>query len=173
MSLGVNIELNGFDELHALWQQAPEITVDELETTTWLASELLEGEIKELTPVGASGGGGGGLRDSISAEDPVVLANQVIGVVGTSSPYAVPVELGTKPHFPPLEPLKDWVRARLTNVAESEVDGVALAIARKIAARGTLAVGMFHRGFAYSERQISGMYEDAMIRIVNRMAGQG
>ena len=38
--------------------------------------------------------------------------------------------------FPPIQPIRDWVRRKL-NVEESEVDGVAFVIARKIAREGT------------------------------------
>jgi len=44
---------------------------------------------------------------------------------------------GRKPgKFPPIEPIRGWVRRKL-NVDESEVDGVAFVIARKIAREGT------------------------------------
>ena len=44
---------------------------------------------------------------------------------------------GRKPgKFPPMEPIRAWVRRKL-NVEESEVDGVAFVIARKIAREGT------------------------------------
>jgi len=44
---------------------------------------------------------------------------------------------GRKPgKFPPIQPIRDWVRRKL-NVEESEVDGVAFVIARKIAREGT------------------------------------
>jgi len=171
-AMGVSIEMNGFSELSALWQKAPDITSEEMTISTDVASQLLEGEIKDLTPVGASGGGGGGLRDSINAQRPVVLANQVLGAVASSSPYAIPVELGTKPHTPPLQPLMDWVRARLTTVAEADVESVAKRIQWAIKARGTLAVGMFHRGFAYSEPQLLAQYQQGVMRIIGRLGGE-
>lgn len=44
---------------------------------------------------------------------------------------------GRKPgKFPPIQPIRDWVRRKL-NVEESEIDGVAFVIARKIAREGT------------------------------------
>ncbi|HHJ80939.1 MAG TPA: HK97 gp10 family phage protein [Candidatus Tenderia electrophaga] len=169
MALGIEIQMDGFAELDALWQQAPDITREVLDSVTREASEFLEGETKDLTPIGASGGGGGGLRDSIRAQEPEILANNVIGVVGTASPYAIPVELGTKPHFPPIEPLIDWVRAKL-DVPERDVSQVAFQIARKISWRGTVAVGMFHRAYSMNEMQVKNKYSNATARIVERLS---
>ncbi len=168
MALAVEIQMEGFAELDALWQQAPDITREVLDSVTREASEFLEGEIKDLTPIGASGGGGGGLRDSIKAQEPEVLANNVLGVVGTASPHAIPVELGTKPHFPPVEPLIDWVRAKL-DVPEKDVHHVAFQIARKISWRGTIAVGMFHRAFSMNETQLKNKYSHAAARIIEQL----
>jgi hypothetical protein len=33
----------------------------------------------------------------------------VIGVVGSPLAYALPVEIGTRPHFPPVAAILDWV----------------------------------------------------------------
>lgn len=165
---GIAIHIDGLEEIAALWAQAPEIMEEELERTTWEAELLLEREIKDRTPVGV--GGAGGLRGSIAAQPPRVLAGNVLGVVGTSVSHAVPVELGTRPHFPPLQPLEDWARQKL-GVSAEQAPGVALAIARKIAARGTPGVGMFHMAFALNRGQVRRMYEQANVRIVRRLRG--
>lgn len=159
--MDISIDIEGFQSFKAVWQKAPELTHRELLAATYEAEALLEREIKERTPTGATSI----LRGSIAAQEPLVLGDQVLGEVGTSISYAVPVEMGTKPHFPPVEALKDWVRAKL-NVEDAAVDGVALSIARAIAVRGTLAVGMFNTGFAHNQEQIKSMYRRAHQRIV-------
>lgn len=53
--------------------------------------------------------------------------------VGSDLKYARPVEQGSKPHFPPLEPIKQWARRR--GLPES----AAYPIALKISRRGTTA----------------------------------
>ncbi|MFP3386732.1 hypothetical protein, partial [Tritonibacter sp. SIMBA_163] len=68
----------------------------------------------------------------------------VIGIVGTAALHAVPVEMGSKPHFPPIQPLEDWAHHKLDLPAE-EARGAAFAIARKIAAKGTEGAHMVER----------------------------
>ena len=153
----------------SLMQRAPEITRRELTAAATEGSLLLEREVKEATPVGI--GGGGGLRGSIAAQAPVVLGDQVIGVVGTALAYAVPVELGTKPHFPPVQPLKDWVRLKLDIQDEEEIEDVAWRIARKIAVRGTEGAHMFEHAFEANRGAVARMFEAAHGRIVQQLGG--
>lgn len=51
--------------------------------------------------------------------------------VGSTAHYAPYVEFGTRPHFPPLEPIREWCRSR--GIPES----AAFPIARKISEVGT------------------------------------
>lgn len=69
------------------------------------ASLLAEREAKEAVPYSR-----GTLRDSLAAVPVTIGATTVEAGVGTSLPYAAAVELGTKPHMPPLEPILDWVK---------------------------------------------------------------
>ena len=163
----IEIDARDIGNLVDAWEVAPELVRNELTAATYEAELLLEREIKEDTPVGATGL----LRQSIHSEAPVALSNTVIGVVGTASMHALPVELGTRPHFPPIEPLIDWVQAKLDIRDEEQAEGVALAIARKIAVRGTLGVGMFHRNFHQLRPQIDRMYKHARARIAEGLTG--
>ena len=69
-----------------------------------------------------------------------------IGIMATSSresaeqafQYAMAIERGTRPHFPPLEPIRHWVRRKL-HISEDEADGVAWAICIAISRTGTRA----------------------------------
>lgn len=168
MSVRIDVDLRGAVELSDMFRRAPDLCREELTRAMLEAELLLQREVKELTPVGV--GGAGGLRGSVTALTPQVAGDSVLGVVGSPLNYAEPVEMGTRPHFPPVEPLEDWVRQKL-DVTEDEVPGVALAIARKIAARGTPAVGMFHRAFAANRPQVAQMFEAARARIVHRLGG--
>ncbi len=148
------------------WRQAPDIMREEMLIAVVESDSLLLREVQERTPVGV--GGGGGLRGSIFASEEV-LADNVIGVVSTSMPYAVPVELGTKPHFPPVEALRDWVEAVL-GVSEEESESVAFLVARKISQKGTEGAYMFQRAFADCEAQIVEIYSEGVARVRDRMA---
>ena len=166
----VKIELAGFAELNAAWAKAPDIVREEMTAAMWESEFLIEREVKEKTPVGV--GGGGGLRGSIAAQSPEISSDIVLGVVGTSMAHAIPVEIGTKPHFPPIQPLEDWVIHKL-GVAEKDAHGVAFLVARKIAARGTLAIGMFHRTFSANQAKVEQIFSGARQRIAERLMASG
>lgn len=166
----VKMELQGFAELEAAWAKAPDIVREEMTAAMWEAELLLEREVKEKTPVGV--GGAGGLKGSIAAMEPEISSDVVLGVVGTSIAHAIPVEIGTRPHFPPVQPLEDWVMKKL-GVPEKEAHGVAFLVARKIAARGTLAIGMFHRAFNEQRPRIETIFAAARGRIAERLAVRG
>ena len=159
------IEAINADELVRLFQQAPEIVGAELRTAIKEASMLLERELKDAAPTGATAT----LRGSINAEEPQVLANQVIGVVGTSIAHALPVELGTRPHFPRIEPLRDWVRAKLA-VDASQVNSVAFLIARKISRVGTPAQPFFADTVERNQGQVQTIFIRSAERMVDRLS---
>ncbi|MCJ9428550.1 hypothetical protein [Kordiimonas marina] len=129
--------------------------LDELEVGGIEAGLFLEREVKERTPVGV--GGAGGLRGSITSHTGRIGVERIETVVGTPSPYAVPVELGARPHFPPIIPLVDWVIHKL-GVNPDAARGVAFLVARKIATKGTKAVMMFTRSLEASQAQIETIY---------------
>jgi hypothetical protein len=167
----IDIDMGGLQDLQSAWAVAPAIVREELEAAMIESDLLIEREVKERTPVGASAGGAGGLKGSIFSQESVG-ADNVIGVVGTALNYATPVELGTRPHFPPVDALIDWVMVKL-QVTEQEARGVAFMIARKIAARGTEGAHMFEQGFAAVEQQVYEIFGRARDRIVMRVATAG
>lgn len=71
----------------------------------------------------------GRLRASIVPEVRV-QGKDVVGVIGSNVVYAPFVELGTKPHFPPIASLEVWARRHGMN---------AYVVARAIAKKGTAA----------------------------------
>ena len=82
--------------------------------------------------------------------------------------YAVPVELGTGPHMPPIRPLADWAEHKL-GVAPEKARSVGYRIARKIAAKGTDGAHMFERAFTSNEAQVRTIF--AQCPNSDRMAG--
>lgn len=168
--LRIDIDIREAAALAEAWRAAPRLVLGELRKSTLEAELLLEREVKELTPVGV--GAGGGLKGSIAAREPRVLAEAVIGEVGTPLIYAVPVELGSRPHFPPVQPLADWAQAKL-GVPAAEARGVGFAIARKIARVGTEGAFMFKRAFDANRRQVERIYALGRQRIFERLAAGG
>ncbi len=164
----ISIDRGNLDAITAAWAQSPQIVMQELFVAVTEADALLERAAKERTPSGASGGGAGGLKGSIYSDE-TLAADNVLGVVASPLSYAEPVELGTRPHFPPIQPLIDWVRVKLGIGDDKEAKRAAYAIARTIAQRGTLGVGMFHLSLAYNEAQVGEFFSRALERIGARL----
>lgn len=159
------IEFDGFDELAALWARAPQIAREVMVEAMWAAEQVIEQAVKERTPIGAYEN----LRGSIAGLVPEVNGDAVLGVVGTPANYAVPVELGTKPHFPPVMALVDWVVAKL-GVPEKEAKGVAFLVARKISVSGTKGAHMFRDGMLDSQDKVQAIFERGRDLIAARLA---
>jgi len=164
----IKVEPLGQDELDKRFKAVPEVYEREMLAATWESTLLLEREVKELTPVGV--GGGSGLRGSISGKEPVVLGAHVLGEVSTSLKHAIPVELGSKPHMPPVEPIADWAQSKL-GLGPKEAKGAAFAIARKIKVKGTKGAHMFERGFEANQSQVRTIYSTALDRVMAHMGG--
>ena len=113
--------------------KAPELTIEAMTAAVYEAELYVQREATEAAPIGATHL----LRPSILAAVPEVDGDRVIGVVGSPLQYAAPVELGTRPHRPPIQPLIDWVRGKLHVTDQAQARGMAFAIAKKIERRGT------------------------------------
>ena len=94
----------------------------------------------------------------------------LVGRVFDPVAYAIPVELGSRPHFPPVAPIQLWVRRKL-GVPEKDVKSVAFLIARAISRRGTKAVKFFERGFQATKGQVEARFERAAAKVVERLVG--
>ncbi|WP_020179650.1 HK97 gp10 family phage protein [Methylopila sp. M107] len=129
---------------------APDVLIEELIPAVIEAQLLAEREIRERTPTS----GAGTLRDSIGALPVKFSETAVIGEVGTALAYAQPVETGSKAHFPPVEPIADWVRRKLGIKDEAQAKSIAFAIARKISIEGSEGAFMFRDGLAFAQAQI-------------------
>jgi hypothetical protein len=149
--------------------QIDEVSRHELFAATWESSLKIERDVKELTSTGATGLA----VKSIGAQGPQMLPEGVVGLVSSSLNYIVALELGTKPHFPPLQPIIDWVVEVLDiqeNDADVSAEKVAFAIARKISKEGTKGQHMFKRGFEMNEQLVKDRMQQAITNISTRMA---
>jgi hypothetical protein len=128
----------------------------------------LKGQIVPLVPVGVTALLRGGVATSIAGEG-VSLVGRVFDPVA----YALPVELGSRPHFPPIPPIALWVRRKLGISDEREARSVAFLIARKISRVGTKPRLFFKRGFEAGKGRVVTFFADANARIVSRLTGGG
>jgi hypothetical protein len=93
------------------------------------ASLFLEGVMAEASPVGATNT----FRASWASE---YDANSLTATTFNAVEYALPIELGRKPAFIPIEPLQLWVKRKLGVTDEKEARGIAFAISKKAAKVG-------------------------------------
>ena len=144
----IDIDASRVAAVAEAWKRAPDIMAEELVNGVLEASLYIERQVKEGTPTNT-----GALRSSIGARAPQRLGDDIIGAVGTSIGYAIPVELGTKPHFPPVQALSDWARLKF-GLPPEEAERVGFAVARKIAREGTKGAFMFQRAIADGEATV-------------------
>lgn len=158
----LTVQVRGADELAALYRKTPEIVQQELSLFMHGATQHMRSEVVDRTPAAM-----GTLRASVSASVET-MADGMLGIVGTPQPYAVPVELGTKPHFPPVQALEDWVRQKL-GVSGTDVRRVAYLVARKISKKGTKGHFMFRDAFEANAAEVQRQFDQTVSRIVARI----
>lgn len=167
--LRVQIDANTLGQYQKLWAQAPDIALQEMRgfIETWVAH--LQGEVQERIQLGGISTTGN-LITSIIGNVREIRGFGVEGVVGTPLNYAVAVELGTKPHMPPVWPLAMWAQKKLGLRGDAAMSA-GYAIARKIARRGTEGRFMFRDTYEANEAAISRGFTETVRRIANRLAG--
>ena len=142
--LEVNVNESSVKELKEVQKEierkVKELTSGPMVQTMRNATMLLQRDAKILAPVDT-----GRLRASITPS--VTVGPEAIqGVVGSNVKYAPYVELGTRPHWPPIAALETWAKSHGTS---------AFLVARAIARRGTKA-----------RRYLQGAYEKNIARIM-------
>jgi hypothetical protein len=135
----IECDLSDLAELSALYPQESERA--RLSRVTE-AALLLEKLVTEAAPVGA---GPIHFRDTIFSKA-ALRGTSAWGVVSSPAKYAIPIELGTRPHFPPVAAIQHWVERKLGHSGR-DATSVAFLIARAISRRGTPAQHPFQKGF--------------------------
>lgn len=153
------LTLHELDKLEKALEQAPHIFDEEIERGALEASIVVTRNVKEFTPAGASRGGGEGLQASIRYQI-YPTAGEVMGVIDSPLRYVEPVEIGSRPHMPPVESLREWAESKGLS---------AWAVAKSIAKRGTKGRWMFKKGFEASEPMLERIGNAAVSRILQRV----
>ncbi|MBO1249379.1 hypothetical protein J1777_05940 [Comamonas denitrificans] len=161
----LSISIAGLDGLARGLREAPGYTDQVLQAAMLEATLLAQREWQENMPRGATGLTAGSIHSDVSSTPAGVL-----GVVGSSQPSAVWVELGTRPHMPPSEALQPWVKAVLGIHDPKEVRNVAFLVARKIARHGTPAQRPMARAVEATEGQIIAIFERAAAQVAAHIA---
>lgn len=165
---GLHLSAPALASLQRGLRESPDFTERALLSAMTQGTLLVEREVKENMPRGATG-----LTAASVTSDAFATPAGVLGVVGSSQPSAMFVELGTKPHMPPVAALVPWVRAVLGIRDPGEARSVAFLVARKIARRGTKAKQPFGRALAATEGQVLRFFEDAAGRVAEHLVGRG
>lgn len=129
--------------------RARQIVYDANKITMNGAVNLIHGAVVENTPFAF-----GILRKSMFGEVLDVRGN-IVGKIGTPSPYGAPVEFGTRPHWAPIEPLKLWAKRKLDD------ESLAYAVQRKIARVGTKGSFMFKMAFQSMKGRVRKLFKDS------------
>jgi len=100
---------------------------------------------------------------------------QVDGTVdaGFYADYAQWVEYGRKAGgMPPVKLIAEWVRKRHISSDESEIESIAFAIARNIAANGTKAKPFLTPSYEENKSRIDGIMQKAINEVTERFDGK-
>lgn len=159
----IRIEFDELKTLEAGLRAHPDVVREELGRAITEADLLLEREIRDAWPRAS-----GISRASMHTVERVD-GLKVEGFVGSSLNYVRPVDLGTRPHFPPVDALIDWVKLRFQVSSEAQARGIAFVIARKIAARGTKGAFVFRDVLARLTPQLREIFVRAQAKIAARM----
>lgn len=159
----IYIDLTEVKDLAEKYGRAPEILQRETLRTMHEAVGLTERTVVFYTPVGATAQ----LRQSIEGlvtETPDGVEGRV-AATGPAMTYVDPVEFGSRPHWPPVEPIRFWVLRKL-GVPVDEVPGVAFLVSRKISRVGTPAFHMFEQGWLEAEPKVMSMFNVMCYKVV-------
>lgn len=166
----LSLDLLGWDELlqriNELEQGSGPFTAM-IRTTMQTALDLLEQAIVDRTPVN-TGLLRGSIANVIYGQPPVIE-----GMVATPISYGLPVEHGRAPgKMPPVDAIQAWVHRKQLVPARNEKQerGVAWAIARTIAVRGTEGAHMFEYGFEAATPKIFESFEQLRDDIITGLA---
>lgn len=161
MELSIKADLKLLPELMAKFPVAAKTATVNRITEALL---LLERNVKKETPRGA-----GPVHISDTIFHKVEMGKPIWGMIGTPAKYGEPLELGSKPHFPPVAPILYWVERKL-GLTGSEAKSVAFLIARSISRKGTEAAKMFTTAFKENSAkvlQILGQIPNDIVKMVS------
>lgn len=166
--MDIRVNLDNASVITRAFAQAPAVVLDELETTFGTLMAYLQREAQENTPTAA-----GTLRSGWTVDvQTLTQLDAVFGRLTNPLPYALPVELGTRPHWPPYEPILNWVEQKL-NLSGDDAEAAARGLQRKIASVGTPGYGMARFALADGRSTIAAELGECAQRIQSRLAAMG
>ncbi len=165
--MNLSISMGDLQTFRRGLREAPEYTEGVLQEAMTEATLLMQREWQENLPRAS------GLTAASITSDVASTPAGVLGVVGSSQPSALFLELGTGPHMPPVQALEPWVKAVLGVRDPKEIKSVAFLVARKIAREGTPARYPMARAAQSVESQVLAMVERAAAQVAEYLVGGG
>jgi hypothetical protein len=165
------LDAGDYTQLADSWKRAPDITRAELLTAIEQIDETLHARLQRDPKDGGlpRGANQAGLRGSVLVEEQAFDDN-VVGAVFTAQSYAPYVELGTGPHWMPVQPLLDWVKVKF-GLLDAATEDAAYAVRASIAKHGTKANPVWQNVWNDSQDYIREQFDAAMTRIGVQLAG--
>jgi hypothetical protein len=151
------VSVTGLEETKAkLEQVAADVVGQPMMDGMHRATLLVERDAKKNAPSDL-----GILRASIASEVRVegLMAKSVTGVVGSNKTYAAAMELGSRPHWPPIGAIEAWARRHHMS---------AFLVARAIARRGTKPRLYLQRAFESNKPEIVSILGQSVSGIVRK-----
>lgn len=160
----INLKIDGLNELESSLLKAS-IKVEEFKKHIgFIVGEHVKGKARDIVSVDT-----GTLKNSITAVTNIGKNNTEIEVFATER-YAVYMEFGAKPHFPPINAIKRWAEKKGMNP---------YIVARAIAKKGIVVPathGKRERPFMItalqrSENDIIRMVKDSFLALISKIIG--
>jgi hypothetical protein len=164
--IAIEVRYDGTEALRQAFAQAPDMARDEMFAT-------VERLVKRLAVIAQNRWP----RDSGASAGSIysVTHHTSVGVLGeavSAKPEVAFIELGTRPHWAPLEPLIEWVSRRPEFAGKDHVH-IAKLIQYRIARHGTKARLIFAQVLRDNDAAIKGLLNNAAIRLTRRLAAEG
>jgi HK97 gp10 family phage protein len=149
----ITVKIDGFEKFDSALRQAPQKAVDEISKAIQKSILTLQSNAMKEAPVNKQGGGGN-LRQNIKSR----MQTRLRGLVEATAPYAVFVELGTRPH--PIEVVNKKV---LANKRTGQFFG------KKVQHPGTRPNPFFQRAIQDSKNKINEFFATAIANVIKSL----
>lgn len=155
MTISTSVHIEGLEEVQRKFDGIPrELRGPAMESAMRKATMIVAADAKRNAPVDT-----GRLRASITPEVRNTWGSTVEGIVGSNVKYAPFMELGTRPHFPPIAALETWARRHGTT---------AFLVCRAIARRGLKPRYYLKKALESNVKRVVECFEEKVAELCRR-----
>lgn len=149
-----DIKIRGIDKALKALDRLEEIFDGEIKKAMFRTGEVVTNDAKKNFVKNKSVDTGEGLA-SIGHEE-VAKADEVVSIVGAGAKHMKYPETGTRPHWPPPEPIRRWAKRKLGN------EKLGFLVSRKISQKGTPAKPYLYPALQSNLKKIQDMIIKAL-----------